>query len=410
MAERPRYSVVIPTRNRAFTLGTAIQCVLDQTVGDFELIVSNNNSTDDTAELVRGYDDDRIRYFETGRDLSMIDSWEFAVGQATGEWVTILADDDVNSAHLLAEVERARDLTGLEIVAWNDMPYYPDDPTFTALYGRANEFVWYPVDGGVRVTSSRDALDDVFRFRGAAHVPRGYNSCCHRSVLDRVRGRLGRLFFAPAPDFTLGIAMLALYPSYAYIDKRLTLRGLSYNNPHASPASFQNFANEMTHHNPAAHAPIPVLSPVNQVLESVYRIRSLMPEELADAPDDLLDYVRGFFLGILRHRSLGFSMEMEARLLSDFVAGQPAEFRSRARRLMRTMAAKHYVDSRLKAILFRTGLAPLAARLRGVRLVRGAEHGFNDILGAARYSDSLQFGEAPADAAGSRRASVSGTS
>jgi len=58
----PIVSVCIPTYNRAAMLKNAMDSVLAQTFGDFELIVSDNASSDGTEALVRSYRDERIRY------------------------------------------------------------------------------------------------------------------------------------------------------------------------------------------------------------------------------------------------------------------------------------------------------------------------------------------------------------
>ena len=59
----PRVSVVMPAYNRASYVGEAIQSVLDQTYRDFELIVVDDGSPDDTAEVVSRFNDGRIKYF-----------------------------------------------------------------------------------------------------------------------------------------------------------------------------------------------------------------------------------------------------------------------------------------------------------------------------------------------------------
>ncbi len=58
----PTVSVVLPTYNRAHLLPRAIQSVLDQTYTDFELIVVDDSSTDDTPRVMEGYMDERVRY------------------------------------------------------------------------------------------------------------------------------------------------------------------------------------------------------------------------------------------------------------------------------------------------------------------------------------------------------------
>ena len=58
----PFVSIVIPTYNRARFLGRSVRSVLNQTYKNFEVIVVDDASTDDTAEIIKTFKDDRIRY------------------------------------------------------------------------------------------------------------------------------------------------------------------------------------------------------------------------------------------------------------------------------------------------------------------------------------------------------------
>ena len=90
----PRVSVCIPTYNRARYLALAIDSVLGQTFEAFELIVADDASTDDTAEVVRAYRDPRIRYLRNDRNLGGPANWVRAFGAATAPYCAILGDDD----------------------------------------------------------------------------------------------------------------------------------------------------------------------------------------------------------------------------------------------------------------------------------------------------------------------------
>jgi glycosyltransferase involved in cell wall biosynthesis len=88
-------SVILPTYNRAAYLRECIESVLQQPDVDVELIIIDDGSTDDTESLVTSLKDERIRYFKkphTGR-ISVMKN--FAIGQASGEYLAFIDSDDL---------------------------------------------------------------------------------------------------------------------------------------------------------------------------------------------------------------------------------------------------------------------------------------------------------------------------
>ena len=92
----PKISVVIPTYNRAAYLDAAIASVLAQRGADFEIIVSDNCSQDDTAAVVSKYlADSRVHYYRNEENIGMVRNWRKAVFEdARGDWFVLLSDDD----------------------------------------------------------------------------------------------------------------------------------------------------------------------------------------------------------------------------------------------------------------------------------------------------------------------------
>jgi hypothetical protein len=90
----PRITVAIPTRNRAEMLRTAIDSVLAQDLGQFEIIVSDNASDDHTAEVVSSYTDPRISYAPLAENIGLHGNLTRCLGLGRAPYVTILQDDD----------------------------------------------------------------------------------------------------------------------------------------------------------------------------------------------------------------------------------------------------------------------------------------------------------------------------
>jgi len=93
---RPLVTIGICTYNRADSyLGAALQSAVDQTYPTLEIVVSDNASVDHTEELVRSFEDPRIRYFKQERNLGVNGNFNFALEQARGAYFLLLHDDDL---------------------------------------------------------------------------------------------------------------------------------------------------------------------------------------------------------------------------------------------------------------------------------------------------------------------------
>ena len=118
------FSIVIPTRQRHDTLQYSIESVLNQTHKDFELIIMDNFSTQETAEVVASFKDSRIQYYRTPERLSMSDNWELGLSHATGEYITILGDDDALMPDALEICLKLINLFRISLVSWDRYFYW----------------------------------------------------------------------------------------------------------------------------------------------------------------------------------------------------------------------------------------------------------------------------------------------
>ncbi len=91
----PSVSVIMNVRNGASTLREALESVLAQSFHDWELIIWDDRSTDDSARIIAEYKDPRIRYFLSPDETSLGKARSNAIRQATGEWLAFLDQDDI---------------------------------------------------------------------------------------------------------------------------------------------------------------------------------------------------------------------------------------------------------------------------------------------------------------------------
>ena len=92
--KNPTVSVIIPTYNRAHLIGRAIRSVLNQTYQDFEIIVVDDGSTDNTEEVVKGFNDGRIRYIRHDENRGGAAARNTGIRAAKGEYIAFQDDDD----------------------------------------------------------------------------------------------------------------------------------------------------------------------------------------------------------------------------------------------------------------------------------------------------------------------------
>ncbi len=90
----PRVSVCIPNYNYAEYLPQCIGSVLAQEFGDFELLVADDCSSDDSEAVVRGFDDPRISFVRNGERRGLVGNWNGCIERAQGEFILILHADD----------------------------------------------------------------------------------------------------------------------------------------------------------------------------------------------------------------------------------------------------------------------------------------------------------------------------
>lgn len=225
MTARPRFSVILPTRERADTLVSSLRTCTTQDDPDLEIIVSDNFSQDHTREVVKMADDARILYVNPQQRLGMSQNWEFGLSHATGDYVMFLGDDD---GLLPDAVEALRELAVTsgrpDAIAWKDATYHwPDHPEHAT-----RGLLTVPLRKSVKVVSAPAMLKDVISMKVPwMRLPWLYRSLVSRTAIDRVIGRSGRFFCSQIPDVYSGIAIASVIDSYYCSERPYAINGAS---------------------------------------------------------------------------------------------------------------------------------------------------------------------------------------
>ena len=163
-----RFTVVMPVYNTPESyLREAVESVLAQTEGDWELVVIDDGSTRDVQSVVKSYDDERIRYIrQENRGLS--GARNRGIGEAVGDYLLFLDADDKMADNLLATAARS-----LEKYGASDLMFFPvtsfsektgEMTTFDDLALAAGKDVIFPAEMKARLFDyCQTAWSKVFR-------------------------------------------------------------------------------------------------------------------------------------------------------------------------------------------------------------------------------------------------------
>src|SRR5215210_6783337 len=127
----------MPSLNHGRFIDAAIASALGQKGADLELIIQDGGSTDETAEVVRSFDDERIIY-DSEPDRGQSHAINMALERASGDWVVWLNADDLLASDALRAV--AGLLQGDHEVIFGDFGYIDEKGTVTRRFTPGREF------------------------------------------------------------------------------------------------------------------------------------------------------------------------------------------------------------------------------------------------------------------------------
>jgi len=308
----PLFSILIPTRNRADLLRYAIQSVLQQDCDDYELIVSDNDSSDDTHKTVLQFNSPKIRYVNTGKPLTYSDSWNFAYTQAAGDYILLLGDDDYLVSGVLRQVKKVIQQTSALMVSWGHITY--NDATHNDV-GSQNIIQTRKFTNRIFKVSTKEVLKTYFSLRDTGrqlYPPFPSSVFISRHISNEISNKYGVFYAPPLADITSIPRSLAYTDLLFIIDKPLVIIGRS------SRSGMYRFVYSL---NDAWNEIAPELSFVifrgkyliNLYTESLLKVKHGDPERFKDYDIDIEQYCNLYYSVMINASRFGYDISADLR-------------------------------------------------------------------------------------------------
>lgn len=229
MSDRPKLSICVPSRNRQDCFRQTIRDLIAHGSSDIEFVFADNSDDpsvmDDFIITLR---DARVRYLpSTDRPLSMADNWERTIAAATGDWVTVIGDDDYVDPDI---VDRIREIEAhddaVDAIGWNRAPFQ-----WASARSEEKSIPFSLVNRIMRHT--KDQLERrLFGWAAATYMPQCpygiYHGAIPRRTLDRIDATFsGRFFEHPTVDYDFCHKLVSSSSNFAYVNRPMSILGVA---------------------------------------------------------------------------------------------------------------------------------------------------------------------------------------
>ncbi|VVC71941.1 Glycosyl transferase family 2 [uncultured archaeon] len=268
---KPTFSILLPTFNKAEFIGYAIESVLKQSDGDWELLVSDNASTDGTKEILAKVSDPRVKVSRTDKKLKLTDNWNRAYEMAEGRYVLMMGDDDYLLPDNLAGFREA-------------IAKFPGDKIFycdlAAYFIGKRRMEYIEGQGGAAPEDWRIHLRWMFAYAYQMWPP---STVFEKEFADRNRGEDGMVYQGPFPDFYVQSLLAIKSGRTIHVEKTLCVAGRSERSlaiQQSSPDKRVVAFNENRYDDGVA--PLRVDTFANGFYWSIVKLKEKCPEEMKD--------------------------------------------------------------------------------------------------------------------------------
>ncbi len=225
----PLFTIIIPVKNRANYIEHTLRTCLMQDYENFEVLVSDDASTDLTNEIVSSYTikDSRIKLFSHNTGIGMRENFEFILNKVKPGYVIALGGDDGLLPNGLSNMWKILSQTKKKILCWPAALY-----SFPNVYSTKGQLVIYH-DRGTKIIKSNDFLNRQSKnlyYLTDKESPMFYvKGVVSTDLIDKVKKLSveGKFYSCPTPDGYSGIVLAGMVSDYAFSGEPYSIYGMS---------------------------------------------------------------------------------------------------------------------------------------------------------------------------------------
>jgi glycosyltransferase involved in cell wall biosynthesis len=202
MYRSKKYSIILPVYNGIKYLPTCVNTIIQQEYNDYELIISNDGSTDATEQYLETlHDHPNIKIIQPSERLSMTEHWEWALSHASGEWMIFVGQDDGLQHYFFELADKLTDMASEKNIRaiTSSRAYY---------FWTGCEYVYGDVAVKYRAMQKFEVLNTKYEafkallgFQEYFDLPQMYtNSMFHKSLVEEAKSRQNEKLFSSHPQ------------------------------------------------------------------------------------------------------------------------------------------------------------------------------------------------------------------
>jgi len=375
------FSVLIPTRNRAALLREAITSVLRQSCSDYEIIVSDNASSDNTSAVVAGFNNPRIHYFRSDKFLPAQENWYRAYQQAKGEYILFVGDDDYLLPEALSDSKKLIEQNESKIISWGIVTYY--DKTFIESNLR-DTIHGEKFTGKTFSVSAKKVIPTFFQIgSGSNYQPHPSAFVIKHQLLKQIIKDWESCPLIPYPEIIIELVSVAMAGLLWIINKPLTIVGRGCSSQvalevHQPEIMWSNLITDFS------HTLFKGNYSYNAYTESVLRAKQYFPELFSGYELSLDGYCVVYYQNMIRVAMAGNDIGKDLEEFWNKISELPVAMRQKIYSILRWGTVKWRIKKTpvLGRIVIRIKRL-LRKHFYGKLIVSGKQFGVNNIADCA---------------------------